>query len=168
MPKPKRTTKARATGRPDERDPPEVIVDFLFDHGLFHVAVANVSDVAAFQVSVEFDPAFRGLGGEREVSSLPLFRGIEFLAPRKRIETFLDSSSAYFDRREPRRISAVVSYRDARQRGYTRRIVHDLSIYEDVSYVVSRSTADAPVHAGSALDRTTPITGEGRHGSSQR
>ena len=168
MPGRKATTKRRATAPADTHDHPEVIVDFLFDRGLFHVAVVNVSDFAAFQVAVHFDPPFRGLGGESEVSTLPLFRCIEFLAPRKRIETFLDSSGAYFQRREPTRICADVSYSDVRKRVYKRRIVHDLGIYEDVSYLLPATAANEPAIRVPASPSITPATGRGEHGSPQR
>lgn len=167
MPKAKSTTKKSATGPTVGRDHPEVIIDFDFDQRLFHVAVVNVSDSAAYEVSVQFDQPFCGLGGTQDVSSLPMFRCIEFLAPRKRIETFLDTSNAYFQRREPSRISADVSYRDMRGRVYKRRIVHDLSIYEDVSYVVPRSSQAAPEYSAES-ERVTPLTGRGHHGSHER
>jgi hypothetical protein len=79
---------------------PEVIVDFILQRGELHVAVANVSS-APRTVSVTFDKAFPGHGGERDYSALPLFRRLLFLAAYKVIETFLATSSAYFSRREP-------------------------------------------------------------------
>ncbi|MBC7897966.1 MAG: hypothetical protein H7066_21270 [Cytophagaceae bacterium] len=157
----------RGPSVPDESGGPEVFVDFIFDHGLLHVAVVNGTDTAAYDVTVRFDPAFRGLGGEQETSALPLFRGIEFLAPRRRIETFLDRSSDYFQRKEPRRISAAVSWRDARKRRYTRHIVHDLGIYEDVSYLVHRPAPHDTAASTTTSRSTTPRTGRGDHGSPQ-
>ena len=114
---------------------PEVIVDFVFDAGQFFIAIENIGDRPAVDVSVRFDRPFRGVGGEREVSSLPLFKGIPFLAPRRRIATFLDTSAAYFARREPTAISAAVSYADSDGAAYEAVIRHDLRIYRDVSYV---------------------------------
>jgi hypothetical protein len=152
----------------EERAQPEVIVDFLFDQGLFHVVVANVSDAPAYQVSVKFDKKFCGLGGEREVSSLPLFRQIQFLAPHKRIETFLDTSSAYFQRREPTRITALISFRDARRRQYERRVTHDLSIYKDVTYLLKPAAMNSPFISALAPVKARPATGEQKYGSPQR
>ena len=151
---------------------PEVIVDFTFDRGLLHVAVANVSDVSATGVAVSFDHPFRGLGGEVEVSSLALFRRIEFLAPRKRIETFLDSSAAYFERREPTTIGATITYSDAAGRVHERRVVHDLAIYRDISYVVTppgAATASMPPQGDppDATARPTFAIGSVRHGRPQ-
>jgi hypothetical protein len=167
-------TKRRGAPRAPEpdtvegREGPEVIVDFIFDRGIFHVAVANVSDVPAYLVSVKFDKAFRGLGGEREISSLPLFRRIQFLAPWKRIETFLDTSGAYFERREPTRIAALITYRDADLREYERRIVHDLRIYKDVSYLVRPADmASLPVSSATGEGLTSEIRRE-RNGNPPR
>ena len=168
MPSRRAAPHAPASEVTDRRDRPEVIVDFVFDRGLLHVAVANVSDVAAYTVCVTFDKSFRGLGGECEVSSLPLFRRLRFLAPRKRIETFLDSSSAYFQRREPTRIAALVTYRDAARHAYERRIVHDLSIYKDVSYLVQRAGTWSLDVSTAAVERPTPESGSVRHGNPQR
>lgn len=133
---------------------PEVIVDFVFDHGLLHLVVENIGAAPAYRVSVKFDRLFHGLGGRQEMSGLRLFRCIEFLAPHKRIETFLDTSSAYFQRREPRRLTASIAFRDAQRRSYERHIVHDLSIYKDLSYVLGpreSNLASAPI-AGASTD----------------
>lgn len=163
---------ARKPAPSDVPDVPEVIVDFTFDHGLLHVAIVNITGTPATEVSVAFDPPFRGLGGEVEVSALPLFRRIAFLAPHKRIETLLDSSAAYFGRREPTEIVAAIAYRDAAGRVHQRRIVHDLAIYRDIAYVVATSPhppASAPPagRTREAAARITLPTGSVRHGRSQ-
>jgi hypothetical protein len=124
---------------------PEVIVDFTFDCGVFHIVVENIGAAPAHRVSVKFNRKFHGLGGRQEMSGLRLFRCIEFLAPHKRIETLLDTTSAYFHRREPTHLIAMISFRDARRRSYERRIAHDLSIYRGVSYVVKTSQMNSPV-----------------------
>jgi hypothetical protein len=114
---------------------PEVIVDIVFEDGLFHVAIENIGQKPAREVSVRFHPTFRGAGGHLEVSALPLFRRIPFLAPRRRITTFVDTSSAYFARCEPTDITATVTYTDAAGAEYTDTIPHDLAIYKDVFYL---------------------------------
>lgn len=114
---------------------PDVILDFIFDDGLFFVAVQNISDKPAYKVSVDFFPPFRGVEGTRGVSEYLMFRNIEFLAPWKEVATFLDTSAAYFARREPTRITATVSWRDASGRAHIARMEHDLDIYREIGYV---------------------------------
>ena len=114
---------------------PEVIVDFIFDEGLFFIAIQNINDLPAYKVSMRFKPGFKGVEGKKRVSELPLFRNIEFLAPRKEIRTFLDTSAAYFRRREPTLITAQISYEDEAGRKYSRTIRHDLSIYAELGYI---------------------------------
>ena len=142
---------------------PDVILDFRFDQGLLFISLVNISGLPAYRVSVRFDKPFRGLGGECEISSLRLFRRVEFLAPHRRIETLLDSSRAYFQRREPTSIKAIVSFRDAAGKGHTREINHDLKIYQDLSYVVrsdqsvSSSVPRAvPCHASPIPEKESP------------
>ena len=123
---------------------PEVIVDFRFEQGLLYIALENISAVPAYRVSVRFDKTFRGLDGNCEISSLRLFRRVEFLAPQRRIETLLDSSRAYFQRREPTSIKAIVTFRDAAGKAHTREILHDLKIYQDLTYVVTSEHSVSP------------------------
>ena len=112
---------------------PRVIVDFVFDQGLFFIAVKNISELPAYKVSVKFDRKIFGLGGAREVSALPLFRNIEFFAPHKEIATFLDTSDSYFARKQPTKVTAQISYSDAEGEKHSVAIAHDLDIYRDLA-----------------------------------
>ena len=168
---PRKTLSGASTAKSFEGSTPEVILDFRFEQGLLYIALVNISSVPAYRVSVRFDKPFRGLGGECEISSLRLFRRVEFLAPQKRIETLLDSSRSYFQRREPTSIKAVVSFRDAVGRTHTREILHNLKIYKDVSYVVNREPP-APGLSFPSVAATVPMpvpaTGDSNHGSLKR
>jgi hypothetical protein len=117
----------------------DVIVDFVFEEGVLYVAVANIGERPAMKVSCRFEPGFRGLGGSVEISRLPLFRNIEYLAPRKEIRTLVDSSAAYFARKEPTKLQVTVTYRDELGTRHQTAIAHDLGIYRDLAYVVPES-----------------------------
>jgi hypothetical protein len=123
---------------PEERES-DVIVDFVFDEGVLYVSVANIGARPALKVSCRFEPGFHGLGGTVEISRLPLFRNIEYLAPGKEIRTLVDSSAAYFARKEPTKLEVTVSYREGGGQRRQATIAHDLGIYRDVAYVVSGS-----------------------------
>lgn len=119
---------------------PQVIVDFDFDRGLLFVVVRNLGDRPALDVKVEFDKRFKGLGGSREMNRLALFTRTRFLAPGKEIRAFLDSSAAYFARKEPTLLIANVTYRTSAGEGRKHAITHDLSIYRDLAYVPEGDT----------------------------
>lgn len=114
---------------------PNVILDVRFERGLLFLSIKNIGEEPAFGVSVEFDRPIRGAGGRRIISDLPLFKKIEFLAPAKVIETFLDTSGAYFARGEPRNPKVKISFSDSQGKRYSSTITHNLEIYEDVTYV---------------------------------
>jgi hypothetical protein len=156
---------AQQTEAPPDRERPEVLVDFIFRQGVFYVAVANVGGAPAHDVSVKFDKPFHGLGGEREISSFTLFRRLPFLAPHKAIETILDSSSAYFARREPTRITAQITYRDTEKRAYERKIVHDLAVYKDIAYVVQPASGDPSSMAAPMVRTASSGIWEKKYGS---
>lgn len=114
---------------------PEVIVDFLFEDGLFFIVISNIGSKPATQVRITFDHIIMGEGGRKDISNLPLFQNIEFLAPGRTITTFLDSSAAYFARKEPTRIAVQLGYKDMEGLKYKTSILHDLNIYRDISFV---------------------------------
>jgi len=116
---------------------PEVIVEFLFDRGILSISLRNIGTRAAKKVTVSFDRSFTGFGGSKEVSSLSVFRNLEFLGPAREIVTLLDTSASYFARNQPTRISARLSYLDAEDRKYAATIDHDLEVYRDLTWVSS-------------------------------
>ncbi len=119
-----------------------VIVDFIFEDGILFIAVKNIGEDPTFKVMIEFDKRITGVGGKKVISSLSLFRNIEFLAPHKEIKTFLDTSQSYFSRKQPEKISIKISYKDKRGASCSGIINHDLSIYKEIGYV---KVIDEPV-----------------------
>jgi len=119
----------------------DVIVDVEFDDGVFFLVVRNIGSAPATTVQCKFEQRFFGLGGATEMSALPLFRKIEFLAPGREIRTLLDTSAAYFARKEPAKLAVAVTWRDDGGERRQRTIVHDLSIYRSIAY---RAIATSP------------------------
>jgi len=112
----------------------DVILDVVFERGLLFLALRNLGTEPALKVSCAFEKPLRGLGGTREVSAQRLFRNVELLAPGRELRTLLDTSAAYFARREPTRIRVTVTWRTPAGERRAARIAHDLSIYRDLAY----------------------------------
>lgn len=113
---------------------PDVIVDFVFDDGLFYISISNISDTPAYKVSVKFDRKICRLDG-KDLAALPLFQNIEFLAPHKAIVMFLDSSGSYFSQGRPTKVSARISYQDVQGTKKVTTIKHDLEIYKAIGFI---------------------------------
>jgi hypothetical protein len=111
---------------------PEVIVDFALDEGLLFVVLRNIGERSAYRVETRFDPAFNGLGGEKCISRLALFKRVEFMAPGKQFVQHVDRLDAYFRRKEPARLMATVTYRDREGQRFEDVIPHDLRIFRDL------------------------------------
>lgn len=120
---------------PDERCDDEVILDVVFDRGLLFLVVENLGERPAHSVRVKFDCPFSGLGGTKKMQRLALFRKLEFLAPRKAIEVFLDRSASYFAREEPTQLTAAISWRTPEGDRRSTTVRHDLEIYRDLAYI---------------------------------
>ncbi|MBX2990952.1 MAG: hypothetical protein KF749_07265 [Bacteroidetes bacterium] len=128
----------RATGTEPVKDTPpvpstpDVILDFIFEEGLFFVEIRNIGIGAAVNVKTKFSKRFTGLGGECEMPRLSMFRNIAFLAPGRSVRTFLDSSDSYFRRKQPTQIDATLSWLDMNGKRFNVTIHHDLAIYADI------------------------------------
>ena len=118
-------------------DGPNVILDFLFEDGLLFASIENIGDLPAADVTVEFDPAVHGAEG-RDLGKIALFRRLAFLAPRKRIVAFVDSTAAYFGRGEPSAVAASIRWKDPDGKDRSARIRHDLDVYRDLPHLPGR------------------------------
>ncbi len=113
-----------------------VFADFVFDDGLLFISVENYSKTKpAKNVNVAFDVLFSGVGGTKPMNSLPLFREIAFLAPGKRISTFLDTSASYFTGGQPTQFNVTVIYKDLANTKYITTTKHDINLYRQIGYV---------------------------------
>lgn len=112
-----------------------VILDVVFDRGLLFLVVENLTDRPAHAVRIKFDKPFSGVGGTKQMQRLALFRKLEFLAPYKAIEVFLDRSASYFARDEPTQLTATISWRTPEGARRSTTVHHDLEIYRDLGFI---------------------------------
>ena len=108
---------------------PEVIVDFVVDEGMLSVCLKNIGDGSAYRVRTLFDKLFYGLGGDKCISRMRVFREVAFMPPGKEFCQFVDMLGRYSKRKEPMRLKATVSYRDREGNRYEETMAHDLRIY---------------------------------------
>jgi len=118
-------------------DRSNVILDFVFDEGLLFVSLANIGDTPATDVVVELDQCIRTAEGG-ELGAMELFRQLRFLAPHKEIVAFVDSSAAYFERKEPAKVTALIRWKDQDGESRSATIHHDLSVYRELPFVPGR------------------------------
>ena len=122
----------------EHRHPPreaDVILDVELDRGLLFLVVQNLGDLPAHAVRFRFEQPLHGLGGERRVDRLQIFRRLEFLGPRRRIRVFLDRTALFFGRKEPTELEVTVSWRTDQGERRRREIRHDLAAYRDFPYL---------------------------------
>jgi hypothetical protein len=122
----------------------DVILDLEFEDGLLFLVLENLGHRPAHAVRVRFAEPLRGLGGERRIDRLLIFRRLELLGPRRRIRIFLDRASLFFAREEQTTLEARIAWRtDEGGRG-SRTVHHDLAAYRDFPYLEVPSDAAAP------------------------
>jgi hypothetical protein len=113
----------------------DVLLDVEFDRGLLFLVLENRGDGPAHSVRVRFEAPLTGLGGERRIDRLQLFRRLEFLGPGREIRVFLDRSALFFAREEEAAFTVRVTWRTERDQRRARTIRHDLAAYADFPYL---------------------------------
>ncbi len=113
----------------------DVVLDVEFEHGLLFLVLENLGDEPAHAVRARFEGALTGLGGDRRIDRLQIFRRLEFLGPRRRIRVFLDRSALLFARDESTELAVRLTWRTDDGKRRTRTIRHDLAAYRDFPYL---------------------------------
>jgi hypothetical protein len=113
----------------------DVVLDVELDRGLLFLVLRNLGALPAHNVRVRFDQPLHGLGGERRIDRLQIFRRLDFLGPRRRIRVFLDRTALFFARDEPTELAVTVTWRTDRGERRRREIHHDLAAYRDFPYL---------------------------------
>ena len=112
-----------------------VVVDVVVEDDVLFLELANLADRPALDVRCSFDRALVDIQG-RDVSELRVFRRVEFLGPRRRVRTLLDSVPGYFGRRGPRRVAVTVEYHRPGAPRCETKVTHDLELYRELAYRV--------------------------------
>jgi hypothetical protein len=113
----------------------DVILDIELERGLLFLVVENLGDIPAHGVRVRFQQPLHGLGGERRIDRLQIFRRLEFLGPHRRIRVFLDRTSLFFARKEPAEVDVTITWRTDDGARRRRQIRHDLAAFRDIPYL---------------------------------
>ena len=121
-----------------------MILDLEFEDGLFFLVLENIGSRPAHSVRVRFAGPLRGLGGEKRIDRLRIFRRLELLPPGRRIRIFLDRSALFFAREEPTEIEARVAWRTDDGSRRSRIVRHDPDAYRDFPYLEVPRDAPAP------------------------
>jgi hypothetical protein len=122
-------------GRRPTLTSPHVIFEILSQEGILWMMVRNIGAKPAFSIRIQFDQAFKGLGGTKQMNTLPLFTQLDFLGPLREIQVLLDQSAVYFHGNEPLRIVARVTFEEDNGHRYQTRSTHNLEVFRELGYV---------------------------------
>ena len=110
--------------------PSKIILDFEYENNLLYIIIENIGDVMINKVSVNFDKKIMGLGKEKNISEMQIFKTISVFPPKKRFRIFVDTFSSYLKNRQPLLLTSKITYYQNKKR-YENIIKHDLRIYKD-------------------------------------
>ena len=123
---------------------PHVIVDFETEEYLMYLALRNIGNGIAREVSLRFKPPLKDSRG-RVISNMPLFKKVDYFPPDKKVRTLFDSGPSYFGAspKLPRIFNVSLSYfDDAKNEKFQEKIKLDLSVYENLTYTMKKDIGD--------------------------
>jgi hypothetical protein len=109
-----------------------VVVDVVLEDGVLYLELANLSDRPALNVACSFDPRLVDVQG-RDVSELRVFRHVDFLGPRRRVRTLLDSVHGHFGRKGASQFAVAVGYERPGAARVESKVTHDLELYRELA-----------------------------------
>ena len=113
----------------------EVLLDVELAQGALWLVLANPSDQTAFNVSVVFRNPLMGIGGERDIAQMGVFRKLPMLRPKREIRVLVDVAHHLFARRQSTRVEARVDWQSRAGERFSQTFKHDLAVWKDFGEV---------------------------------
>jgi len=115
---------------------PNPVLDFELIKESIYIRFYNASDIEAYNIKVEFSNSIPGFKGTKKISSLNVFRGLRYMAPRKEFLIFVDEVASFYEILTIDSVSIHIEYHNSSGRKYTKDIVHNLLIYKDIPIII--------------------------------
>jgi hypothetical protein len=109
----------------------EVLLDVELAGGALWLVLVNPSDHAVFNVSVVFGEPLMGIGGERDIAQMAVFRELPLLRPKREIRVLVDVARELFARRQSMRLEAHVHWQSRAGDRFSQTFKHDLAVWKD-------------------------------------
>lgn len=108
---------------------PAVFVDLVYRDGWLSFDLCNGGTQAVRDVSITFDRKLTGLGGQIDIASLPIWKGLHFMPAGKTIAVPIDRLADTLARDKAKPLELTVSYTDSEDTRWQATITHDLNAY---------------------------------------
>ena len=124
---------ARQPTRPRRTANPSVVLDLVCERGLFLFVLFHRGSQPARDISVKFRRKIIGMGGDLEITALPLWARLSFMPPGKEIRVPIDTAASFLARDGGKLLSLVVSYTEGDENErWSSEITHDFTAYKDM------------------------------------
>ena len=112
------------------KKPSKIILDFEYENNLLYIIIENIGDAMINKVSIDFNKKIMGIGKEKNISEMQIFKTISVFPPKKRFKIFVDTFSSYVKNKQPLLLTSKITYYQ-NNKSYEDIIKHDLRIYKD-------------------------------------
>ena len=120
---------------------PYLVADFKSPKSNLHFELENIGKTPALNVKVKVTPDFELLKKEDTINSTIFNDKIEFFPPKKIIETYLSSTSSFFEK-NPDKFTVELNYEDSFKKKFSEKIILDLNHHKKQSYVIEKDMKD--------------------------
>lgn len=114
---------------------PDVFLDVVFEDGLLFLVLENIGKQPAFDISCKFNKDIHGFYEDHIINQIALFTDLKFLAPSKKIRTFLSTSIDYFQNERPLVLKVVINFKNRKGKTFNNCVTHNLEVYRHIGYI---------------------------------
>lgn len=118
--------------------PAEVIVDLVLRDEVVFIVIWNAGARSAQEVQIIFRKPLLGLGGNKNLAELPVFRELTYLAPGKHFEVFVDTAISFFENNKDKFLELQINWKDAEGKKNERTIRHNLEVYKQLPSIINK------------------------------
>lgn len=111
---------------------PNLVLDFVVQEGKVFFCMRNLSKHPATNLSFKFSQPLMARNGYLRVDKLPLFKHLDYFAPKKEIRLFVDSVTSFLAHHPERKMTIHVKYVDQDSKKYVQSFKHDLELFNQL------------------------------------
>ena len=120
---------ARSSVKVSKTNDPAVYVDLMLRNGWLLFVLCNGSAHAVRDVTITLRRKLSGMGGQVDIASLPIWKGLHYMLASKRIEIPIDRLADILARDTGKPLSLAITYTDHEDKPWQAVIMHDFSAY---------------------------------------
>lgn len=117
---------------------PAIVLDILWRERALYFVLENISDQSMRDIRIKFRRKVMGLGGDHDITTLPIWTTLGLMPPAKRIEVLIDRDTVFYAHNKTGALGISITYTDGPGTTWRGSVTLDFEAYRDFPDLVLR------------------------------